>query len=240
MRAFIVFCFLATAYAASVGYDYERQGSASTASIVNGGFIDNGAFGGVAGNGDIGGGFGSNGGVVSSGFGANGLVGAYSAPSELTKEFYTFTAPEDSFKDTFTGPEQYSNTLKRGIRVIFIKGPENSGLDNAALQLAKSVNEQRTAIYVLTKQADISNLANKLNSLDQTIHSHPEVHFVKYRTQADAENAQRVIQSQYDALGGRTNIFNGGIAPVLEFASSASQTQVPEPTNAYLPVSKRE
>ncbi|XP_061398233.1 uncharacterized protein LOC133333936 [Musca vetustissima] len=233
MRAFIILCCLATAYAASFGYDYDRQGSASFGSVVNGGFIGNGAF--------VDNGFGSNGlgnaGYTGNTLTSNGISGLI-APAELTKEFYTFTAPEDSFNDN-SSADQVGNSLKRGIRVIFIKGPENNGLNDAALQLAKSVNEQRTAIYVLSKQADIGNLANKLNNLNHSSGSRPEVHFVKYRTPADAENAQRVIQSQYDALGGRTNNFNGGVAPVLNFASSVPQYQVAEPSTAYLPPHKR-
>ncbi|XP_058982681.1 uncharacterized PPE family protein PPE40-like [Musca domestica] len=258
MRAFIVLCFLATAYAASFGYDYERQGSTSFGSSVNGGFVGNsgfssggigdynvapGAFGnnGFGRNGFVGNGLGNTG-FTGNSFGGNGFVSnggsGFTAPTELTKEFYTFTAPEGAFNDN-TGADQLGGSVKRGVRVIFIKGPENNGLDDAALQLAKSVNEQKTAIYVLTKQADIGNLANKLNNLIHSSESRPEVHFVKYRTPADAENAQRTIQSQYESLAGKSANYNVGIAPVLKFASSGNQYQVAEPSNTYLPANKR-
>ncbi|KAM7359451.1 uncharacterized protein ACRADG_012754 [Cochliomyia hominivorax] len=231
MRVFIVLCCLTTAYAASLGYDYQRQ----SGSVSSGGFDSSPSAS-----------YGSD-----QGFHPGGASGAndYSAPSatdpvEFEKEYFTFSAPEGAFDDN-NGNQQLANSLKRGLRVIFIKGPENSGLENAALQLAKSAGEQRTAIYVLNKQADIGDLANKLNALNQNHANKPEVHFVKYRTNADAENAQRAIQNQYDNLGGKSSSHNGGVAPVLDFASKApaashgSTYQGTEPAGSYLPPNKR-
>ncbi|XP_067616882.1 uncharacterized protein [Eurosta solidaginis] len=136
---------------------------------------------------------------------------------EYNKEFFTYSAPEHEFNDV-QSHDSLSSSVRKNLRVIFIKGPENNGLENAAIQLAKSSNDERTAIYVLSKQADIGELANKLNSV-QTISHKPEVHFIKYRTSADADNAQRTIQSQYDSLPGASSSHSGGSAPVLDFAS---------------------
>ncbi|XP_037943752.1 uncharacterized protein LOC119676582 [Teleopsis dalmanni] len=149
--------------------------------------------------------------------------------NEFSKEFYSYSAPEQEFEDGGAN-EQIANSLKRNLRVVFIKGPENSGLENAALQLAKSASDDRTAIYVLNKQADISNLANQLQNLKSSNANKPEVHFVKYRTPADADNAQRTIQSQYDSLPGPSSNHNAGSAPVLDFASKAA----PAPSSGYL------
>ncbi|XP_037808509.1 uncharacterized protein LOC119601566 [Lucilia sericata] len=240
MRAFIVLCCLATAYAASLGYDYERQS----------GGVSSGGFGGAPSGGFGGAPSGGFGGAPSGGFGgdqgfqsgpAGGSDYSAPAPAEFEKEFFTYSAPEGAFDDN-SGNQQLGN-VKRGLRVIFIKGPENSGLENAALQLAKSAGEQRTAIYVLNKQADIGDLANKLNNLNKNNANKPEVHFVKYRTPADAENAQRAIQGQYEGLGGKSSSHNGGVAPVLDFASKAPVSShggyQSEPANAYLPANKR-
>ncbi|XP_037956101.1 uncharacterized protein LOC119685926 [Teleopsis dalmanni] len=167
--------------------------------------------------------------------------------SPYNKEFYTFSAPEASFDDGGLN-QQLSNSLKKNLRVIFVKGPESSGLENAALQLAKSATDDRTAIYVLQKQADTSQLAQKLNSLNNNNANRPEVHFVKYRTPADAANAQRTIQAQYDNLGGRTSSHNGGVAPVLDFSSKPQNVGVGSvsnfgglsvPSGTYLPPHKR-
>ncbi|XP_073818465.1 uncharacterized protein [Musca autumnalis] len=142
------------------------------------------------------------------------------AQAELEKEFYTFTANEEDFAEP-AASNQFNNVAKQGLRVIFIKGPENNGLEDAVLGLAKSASEQQTAIYVLNKQADLSALAEKLNAENTDVNHKPEVHFVKYRTPEDAANAQRTIQAQYDALGGKSEHINGGVATSLNFASAA-------------------
>ncbi|XP_064549966.1 spidroin-1 [Drosophila montana] len=181
-------------------------------------------------------------GLGSSGLGGSGLNGPVSynaAPSsELNKEFYTFSANEEDF-DEPQALERVSSSVNKGLRVVFIKGPENRGLENAALALAKQAAEQQTAIYVLNKQADIGDLANKLNAIRSNTNNKPEVHFVKYRTPEDAANAQRAIQSQYDQLGGTSQSHNGGVANALNFASAPQfrqqNAQIPE--NSYLPSS---
>ncbi|XP_075160795.1 uncharacterized protein LOC142233678 [Haematobia irritans] len=210
MRAFIVLCLVAIASAQS-GYNYQPVGNGDGAGAVSGG---------------------------SSGASYD-APSTYSAPAELEKEFYTFSAPEGEFDDAGAA-ERAANSVKQGLRVVFIKGPENKGLEDAALALAKSAGQQQTAIYVLNKQADIGDLANKLNVANSAKNSKPEVHFVKYRTAEDAANAQRTIQSQYDSLGGNSHSINGGVAPVLNFASQAPARAGPAPQtpqNSYLPSS---
>ncbi|EDW98612.1 uncharacterized protein LOC6538376 [Drosophila yakuba] len=144
----------------------------------------------------------------------------YSVSSELNKEYYTFEADESQFEDPLAA-QKIAGSVNKGLRVVFIKGPENRGLENAALALAKQAAEQRTAIYVLNKQTDIGDLAQKFNAARQNANQRPEVHFVKYRTPEDAANAQRAIQSQYDNLGGSSQSINGGVANAINFASAA-------------------
>ncbi|XP_030562957.1 adenylate cyclase, terminal-differentiation specific [Drosophila novamexicana] len=157
---------------------------------------------------------------------------------EFTKEFFTYSAPEEEFADR-EATEQIANMLKRNLRVLFIKSPEHQGLTNAALQLAKQSSEQRTAIYVLTKQADLADLAQRLQT-EQQSHAHkPEVHFVKYRTPEEAVRAQQLIQQQFNALGGSSHSSDEGVAPVLDF-SSAPDAEERAPVEAgsgakYLP-----
>ncbi|XP_017079601.1 uncharacterized protein LOC108113520 [Drosophila eugracilis] len=144
----------------------------------------------------------------------------YSVSSELNKEYYTFEADESQFEDPLAA-QKIAGSVNKGLRVVFIKGPENRGLENAALALAKQAAEQKTAIYVLNKQTDIGDLAQKFNAARQNANQRPEVHFVKYRTPEDAANAQRAIQSQYDNLGGSSQSINGGVANAINFASAA-------------------
>ncbi|XP_030562742.1 uncharacterized protein LOC115764042 [Drosophila novamexicana] len=265
MRAFIVLCLVAVACADKLGYNYQPVGHSSSGlsfapgsgSVSSGGLgvgslggsssgsldIDDSGLGssglGVSGLGSSG--LGSSG-LGGSGLGSSGLNGPVSynaAPSsELNKEFFTFTANEEDF-DEPQALERASSSVNKGLRVVFIKGPENRGLENAALALAKQAAEQQTAIYVLNKQADIGDLANKLNAIRSNSNNKPEVHFVKYRTPEDAANAQRAIQSQYDQLGGTSQSHNGGVANALNFASAPQyrqqSAQIPE--NSYLPSS---
>lgn len=202
-----------TARADVSGYSYGASGSGLTANPAGSGFNalehsgNIGSFGGLS---------------HSSGGGAtyHGSQQHSEAPvqTEFTKEFYTFEAPQEN-NDDAQHLERIATSLKKNLQIVFIKAPENHGLEHAALSLAKSATDSRTAIYVLHKQADLSTLANNLVN----VHTHnahtPEVHFVKYRTPADAANAQHAIQSQYESLGGSSVHKNGGVAQVLNFAS---------------------
>ncbi|EDV92631.1 uncharacterized protein LOC6563281 [Drosophila grimshawi] len=156
---------------------------------------------------------------------------------EFQKEFFTYGAPEDQF-DEGVNNQQVADSLKKNLRVVFIRTPENRGFEQAALQLAKQSAQQETAIYVLSKQADVGNLAKQLNALKSTSSNKPEVHFVKYRTPQDAANAQLAIQNQYNQLPGVSRISNEGRAPVLNFASQAPVAPVSAahaPSSEYLP-----
>ncbi|XP_073818314.1 uncharacterized protein [Musca autumnalis] len=227
MRTFIVLCLVAVACADKLGYNYQPVGhSSSGLSFAPGAAASNIAP-------SYEGGVGSFEGQGSS------VTPSFTPQGELEKEFYTFSANDADFNEGASS-DQYANALKKGLRVVFIKGPENNGLEDAALALAKQAAQQQTAIYVLNKQADLAGLANKLNSLGNNNNQRPEVHFVKYRTPEDAANAQRAIQSQYDSLGGPSTSINGGVAPVINFASQAPVAAAPAasaPGASYLPSS---
>ncbi|ALC46137.1 TwdlH, partial [Drosophila busckii] len=170
-----------------------------------------------------------------------GQAANYAAPqAELEKEFYTYSANEQDF-DEPQALDRVNAAVNKALRVVFIKGPENRGLEDAALALAKQAAQQETAIYVLNKQTDLGELAQKFNAVRNNVNNKPEVHFVKYRTQEDALNAQRAIQGQYDQLGGTSQAHDGGVASALNFASQApaevrehaSEASAPGPS--YLP-----
>ncbi|XP_061393325.1 uncharacterized protein LOC133328828 isoform X2 [Musca vetustissima] len=229
MRAFIVLCLVAVACADKLGYNYKPVDHSTSGLSFKPGVVSGGDR------------FYPGEDIANLRELTQTAAGTtYTAPAELEKEFYTFTAPEAEFVDA-DAAQRVAGSLKQGLRVIFIKGPENNGLENAALALAKQAAQQETAIYVLNKQADLNSLASKLNTINSGNNLKPQVHFVKYRTPEDAANAQRAIQSQYESLGGHSHSVNGGVAPVLNFASQTtvdvrtSPAQVPE--KAYLPSS---
>ncbi|XP_017052853.1 uncharacterized protein LOC108096014 [Drosophila ficusphila] len=170
-----------------------------------------------------------------------GPVSYNAAPqASVHKEFYSFYANDADFED-HDALQRALSTIKKNVRVIFIKSPENRGYENAVLALAKQAAQQQTAIYVLHKQTDINELAQKFNAVRQNANKKPEVHFVKYRTPEDAANAQKAIQSQYDQLGGSSQSINGGVANAINFASqgAAPVRSAPQqvPQSNYLPAS---
>ncbi|XP_011195177.2 uncharacterized protein LOC105220434 [Zeugodacus cucurbitae] len=238
MRAFIVLCLVAVASADSLGYNYRPVGHSDAGLSFAPGGSSGGLGGGLGGLGGLGGGLGGGSGGL--GGAATQVSPSYSAPAaEFDKEFYSYSADEDAFNEP-AGSEQIEASLKKNLRVIFIKGPENNGLENAAANLARHAAEQKTAIYVLQKQADLGDLANRLQSQHDVKAHKPEVHFVKYRTPEDAANAQRAIQSQYDQLGGNSQSHDGGVAPVHNYASEASRPApriASAPGSSYLPSS---
>ncbi|XP_039969904.1 spidroin-1-like [Bactrocera tryoni] len=248
MRAFIVLCLFTVACADKLGYNYRpvghsdaglsfAPGGSSGFGGLGGGGLGDSGFGGLGGSSGGPGGLGSYGGP---GGAATQVSPSYSAPAaEFDKEFYTYSADENDFNEP-AGSEQLDALLKKNLRVVFVKGPENNGLENAALNLARLAAEKKTAIYVLQKQADLGDLANKLQSQHGLTGHKPDVHFVKYRTPEDAANAQRAIQSQYDQLGGNSQSHDGGAAPVHDFSSPASRPAarpVSAPGASYLPSS---
>ncbi|XP_037828727.1 uncharacterized protein LOC119616452 [Lucilia sericata] len=227
MHVFVVLCLVAVVCANQSGYNYQSVGHGSdnvpSYAAPQGAAGSQGAPSYAGPQGDFG--------------QASHNDAAYAPQAELDKEFFTYSANEDDFNDP-AASNQLANSVKQGLRVVFIKGPENKGLEDAALALAKQAGEQKTAIYVLNKQADLGSLADKLNNVNKNSNNKPEVHFVKYRTPEDAVNAQRAIQGQYDSLGGHSQSHDGGVAPVLNFASNApvaSHGAASSPSSSYIP-----
>ncbi|KAH8362805.1 hypothetical protein KR084_001130 [Drosophila pseudotakahashii] len=248
MRSFLVLCFVALATADKLGYNYQPVAhSSSGLSFQPSGAASSDAPAFSAGpSASFAAGPSASFAAAPSSI-ADSLEGSqsaaapnYAAPqAQLEKEFFTYTADEGDFYDP-AASDQVANAVNKGLRVVFIKGPENRGLEDAALALAKQAAQQETAIYVLNKQADIGDLANKLNAIRNNNNNKPEVHFVKYRTQEDAQNAQRAIQGQYDQLGGSSQSQNGGVASTLNFASQSAPREsvaASAPGASYLPAS---
>lgn len=177
---------------------------------------------------------------------------------KYNKEFYFLAAPKEDNDDVPRDLQDQLNQMKRNIRVVFIKAPEQNGLANAALQLAKQSSESQTAIYVLTKQQDVADLANKLQEIrgSSSAKAKPEVIFIKYKTPEEAEHAQHTIQAQYEALDGPNNFNYQGVAPSHSFVGSADvdprksigkiiaesahveTAEVERPTSQYLPTAE--
>ncbi|XP_036324994.1 putative uncharacterized protein DDB_G0271606 [Rhagoletis pomonella] len=145
-------------------------------------------------------------------------------PAQYNKEFYYLSAPQED-NELPHDFESQLNKIKKKLRVLFIKAPEQNGLERAALQLAKEAQNSQTAIYVLTKQHNAEDLADKLQQQRVTSPQKPEVVFVKYRTPAEAEQAQRTIQAQYESLNGPNHFNYEGVVPTHNFVGSLADIE---------------
>uniref|UniRef100_A0A1I8MTF8 DUF243 domain-containing protein n=1 Tax=Musca domestica TaxID=7370 RepID=A0A1I8MTF8_MUSDO len=201
----------------------------------SGGFSSGSSFGGASsfgGSGAIGGGssFGSGGfsslgggssfggssfggssfGGASSGYhGSSHSSGHFEAPL-VHKQFITVSAPEDN--------ESLSKTKhlvigrpQKNYRVVFIKAPSSNNA-NVKLSAEYAPKEEKTVIYVLTKK-DSALEINDIATPAPTVPSKPEVFFIKYKTEAEAQHAQRQIQSEYDKIQGTSEHTDAGVAP---------------------------
>ncbi|XP_055384064.1 keratin, type I cytoskeletal 10-like [Condylostylus longicornis] len=207
MRAFLVLCFVAVAYAAPQ-YNYQ-QPAAAPAPAASFAAPVQGFSSGVAGH------------AVAPA--VHGATGGHrqAGPAVWNKQYFIHSAPEDDGSDA-SGSNLDQSSIRRNLRVVIVKAPENKGLTDAALQLAKSASEDKTAIYILNKQTDLGDLQNRLGQLQDVHGNKPEVHFVKYRTPEEAQVAQQSIQSQYDQqYQGPTQVSNEGVAPVENYVGSA-------------------
>lgn len=123
----------------------------------------------------------------------------YQDHADFHKHFYAFEAPYDSDEEVEQVEQKIIDVAQKNLQVVFIKAPENKAVQGALNALTKQSSEDKTAIFVLNKQTDSNELASKLSAV-QAHHKHkPEVHFVKYRTDAEAARAQQHIQEQYAA-----------------------------------------
>ncbi|XP_065358781.1 uncharacterized protein LOC135952700 [Calliphora vicina] len=133
----------------------------------------------------------------------------------VSKDIYIHSAPEETEEiGNDLGVE--AGPLRKNYRIVFIKAPsQNLKLNLDSLKRAQASNEEKTVIYVLSKKPDLANIQSQLSAVQTEQKAHkPEVYFIKYKTQEEANRAQQEIQAQYDALGGSTRISDEGIAPV--------------------------
>ncbi|XP_017968058.1 uncharacterized protein LOC108659576 [Drosophila navojoa] len=164
----------------------------------------------------------------STGFG----YGSAADHADFHKHFYAFEAPQDAVDEAELVEQKILAHSKKNLQVVFIKAPENKAVVGALKALAKQTSEDKTDIYVLNKQTDPHELASKLSAAQAQAHKHrPQVHFVKYRTEEEALQAQQVIQAQY----GRAT---GPSSPSSQQSSSgySQSTEIPSP--GYYPESQ--
>ncbi|XP_012162884.1 keratin, type I cytoskeletal 9 [Ceratitis capitata] len=166
-------------------------------------------FGSGIGGGNFGAGFGGfgNGGYNAGGFGGQQQSAGFE-PTLVHKQFITVSAPEDhesleKTKHFVIGRPQ------KNYRVVFIKAPSSSSA-NVKLSAEYAPQEEKTVIYVLSKK-DSSLEVNDIATPAPTVPAKPEVFFIKYKTEDEAQHAQQQIQAEYDKIEGTSEHTDGGI-----------------------------
>ncbi|XP_013102262.1 uncharacterized protein DDB_G0285291 [Stomoxys calcitrans] len=144
-------------------------------------------------------------------------------PATVTKDIYVHVAPEEGAQQQYQQPLPQAPPRKH-YRIVFIKAPSQD-LSKTALRINQAPVEEKTIIYVLTKKADPLDLQAAIQETQPSKPSKPEVYFIKYKTQEEAQHAQRTIQAQYDQLGGTTQVSDEGIAPVTSVIGSLDGQQ---------------
>lgn len=111
-------------------------------------------------------------------------------PPIVTKHFYVHAAPEDP--EEKAGPRFVQvGRARKNYKVIFIKAP-TYGSSSQIIPILPQ-NEEKTIVYVLSKKPEFSQNI-QLPEPPVTEPSKPEVFFIKYKTQQEAEAAQQKIQ----------------------------------------------
>ncbi|XP_065364142.1 fibroin heavy chain [Calliphora vicina] len=221
MRGFIVLCLCAVSMAAPQGYNYN-QGAVSVQQSGAGGF--GGSFSGVATSATGGGAFFQGGqSIQQSGFGGHQQVQQQQQQHQqqqqaiVSKRFFIHSAPEDVEED-YKEKHITVGVPKKNYNVVFIKSPAKSN-KKTAIKISPAPNEEKTVIYVLSKKTDASDIQAEVIE-HATTTAKPEVFFIKYKTNEEANHAQEQIQAQYDALGGTSQVTDEGVAPVTSVIGS--------------------
>lgn len=114
-------------------------------------------------------------------------------PPIVTKHFYVHAAPEEP--EERAGPRFVQiGRARKNYKVIFIKAP-TYGSSSQIIPILPQ-NEEKTIVYVLSKKPEL-NQEIQLPEQPVTEPSKPEVFFIKYKNQEEAQKAQQQIQSGF-------------------------------------------
>lgn len=123
-----------------------------------------------------------------------GFAQQYPAPNTVTKDIYVHVAPDER-EEHFQQPALPPPPPRKHYRIVFIKTPSPK-VNKAAFRIQQAPTEEKTIIYVLTKKPDPLDLQTAIENVQPKQPSKPEVYFIKYKTQEEAQHAQRTIQGE--------------------------------------------
>ncbi|XP_002133723.2 uncharacterized protein TwdlZ [Drosophila pseudoobscura] len=149
----------------------------------------------------------------------------------ITKQFYSISPAEDPEELQPRTKHLVIGQPRRNYRVIFIRAPTPSS-DQVKYTAELAPQEERTVIYVLARKQQELRAQDIVAPQQQAAEQKPDIFFIKYKTNEEAAAAQHEIQTQYDQLGGNTEIAAPYVAPVqsvIGALSPATQQTPPGP-----------
>ncbi|CAG9759507.1 unnamed protein product [Ceutorhynchus assimilis] len=121
------------------------------------------------------------------------------ASASVTKQLYFFEAPHDDDEVVKARYDLPSLPPKKTYKIIFIKAPAYK--TQATINLpAPPQNDEKTLVYVLVKKPETDAKLQTKNAAPSQP-TKPEVFFIKYKTQNEAQDAIAQIQGKYGATG---------------------------------------
>jgi len=109
----------------------------------------------------------------------------------IRKQFYLISAPEDQ-SNNVKAKHLVLGRPQKNYRVVFIKAPASDSA-NVRYSAEYAPQEEKTVIYVLSKKDNELN-ADDIATPAPSQPSKPEVFFIKYKTDEEAQHAQKEIQ----------------------------------------------
>ncbi|KAH1016713.1 hypothetical protein HUJ04_007890 [Dendroctonus ponderosae] len=131
---------------------------------------------------------------------ATDAAAASSADSDVSKQLYFFAAPEEEEEEEVEAKiDLPAAPPKKTYKIIFIKAPayRNKAVINVP---APPQTEEKTLVYVLVKKPE-GKPTVRFQAGAALPQPKPEVFFIKYKTQKEAEAAVAEIQSKHGANG---------------------------------------
>ncbi|CAG9773137.1 unnamed protein product [Ceutorhynchus assimilis] len=122
-----------------------------------------------------------------------------SAAADVSKHLYFFSAPEQEDEVIEAKYDLPAVPAKKTYKIIFIKAPAYKNQGTIVVPPPPQ-NEEKTLVYVLVKKPEGQPKIH-FKEAAPTQPTKPEVFFIKYKTQKEAENAVAEIQNKHGATG---------------------------------------
>nr|CAI5826241.1 unnamed protein product [Callosobruchus analis] len=149
----------------------------------------------------------------------------YEESGKISKQVYFFDAPEEEAVQPKI--RVISPPPQKTVKLIFVKAPSQPSASSIKLVAPPSI-EEKTVVYVLSKNPDEQQIEIEA-ATNQKTPSKPEVYYVKYNNQADAQEAVNRIQAQghHEGQVGALDV------PHHHFIGALGKSNIPQPIIKY-------